>query len=214
MVSGVHAQLEVRGAEGCPASLVSEECTVESVTISQHSTPETTAVVGEVTVDHADDERTELQHVDEVFADDSKSVYRYSHSNGDCPCSRVPKHGCPIRELRVDSGRLVFSFIAPNLETLREVVSDLQGRCAGVTVRRLTQSESLDDTQSLLFVDRTAFTERQYDVLRTAHRMGYFESPKESNSEAVADALGISVATFVEHLSVAQTKLLEQLLTD
>ncbi|SIR64623.1 hypothetical protein SAMN05421858_3097 [Haladaptatus litoreus] len=214
MVSGVHAQLEVRGAEGCPASAVSEECTVESVTVSQHSTPETTAVVGEVTVDHADDERTEPQHVDEVFADDSKSVYRYSHSNGDCPCSRVPKHGCPIRELRVDSGRLVFSFIAPNLETLREVVSDLQGRCAGVTVRRLTRSDSLDDTQSLLFVDRTAFTKRQYDVLRTAHRMGYFESPKESNSEAVADELGISVTTFVEHLSVAQTKLLEQLLTE
>ncbi|GAA0234890.1 helix-turn-helix domain-containing protein [Haladaptatus pallidirubidus] len=214
MASGVHAQVEVRGAEGCPASLVSEECAVESVTVSQHGTPETTKVIGELTIDSAGDAQTELRKADEVFTDDSKSVYRYSHANGDCPCARVPKHGCPIRDLRVDAGQLVFSFIAPNLETLREVVSDLQSCCAGVTVRRLTRSDSLDDTRSLLFVDRSAFTERQYDVLRTAHEMGYFESPKESNSEAVADELGISVATFVEHLSVAQTKLLEQILAD
>ncbi|WP_266080885.1 helix-turn-helix domain-containing protein [Haladaptatus caseinilyticus] len=214
MGSGVHAQIEVRDVNGCPAASMSEECEVESVTVNQHSTPERSKIVGEVTVDHGEDAKRKEQHADEVFSDDSKSVYRYSHTDGECPCSHVPKHGCPIRNLRVDTGRLVLSFIAPDLETLRNVVSDLRASCSGVTVRRLTQSQSIDGTRSLLFVDRNAFTDRQYDVLRTAHRMGYFESPKGANSKAVAEALGISVTTFVEHLSIAQTKLLDQLLTD
>jgi hypothetical protein len=61
-------------------------------------------------------------------------------------------------------------------------------------------------------VDRTAFTDRQCEVLRTAHEMGYFDRPRESDSATVAAALGVSTATFSEHLSAAQDTLLDQLL--
>nr|WP_227379521.1 helix-turn-helix domain-containing protein [Haladaptatus halobius] len=152
--------------------------------------------------------------VDEVFSDDTKSVYRYTHDNDKCPCMRVPNHGCPVRDLRANSGQLILSFITPDLETLRSVVADLGESCENVTIRQLTRSSATDNGRSLLFVDRTEFTDRQYEALETAHEMGYFDSPKESNSKEVADEMGISVATFVEHLSVAQTKLLDQILTD
>lgn len=214
MASGIHVQIGLRSADSCPVSSISENCEIESLTVNQHSTPERTEVVGELTVDHSENTEAELNMVDEVFSDDTKSVYRYTHGNDTCPCMRVPNHGCPVRDLRANSGQLILSFITPDLETLRSVVADLRESCENVTIRQLTRSSAADNGRSLLFVDRTEFTDSQYEALETAHEMGYFDSPKKSNSREVADKMGISVATFVEHLSVAQTKLLDQILTD
>lgn len=223
MTAGIHVQLELRGVDGCPASTLSEEVPVESVTVDTQGTGETTRVLGEVTVDRTDVtdgtvDRTEGaeadgQALDEIFADGSRSIYRYTHE-AECPCSRVPTHGCPVRDRRADGGRLHLSFVAPDLDTLRAVTSDLRACCTTLTVRRLTRSDAGDHDRSLLVADRSAFTTRQYEVLETAHDMGYFESPKAANSGAVADELGVSVATFIEHLSVAQTKLLDQILSN
>ncbi len=210
MVSGIHVQLAVSNADSCPASAISEGVEIDSLRVDHHATPTTTEVVGELTIDRSDDIETKPEAVAEVFSDDTKSVYRYTHDDS-CPCQFVPTHGCPVRSLRADSGQLIVSFIAPNLDTVRDVVTDLRSCSESVAVNRLTRSAPTEE-QSLLFVDRTAFTDRQYEALETAHEMGYFASPKGATAEEVATELGISVATFLEHLSVAQTKLLDQIL--
>ncbi|WP_222844884.1 helix-turn-helix domain-containing protein [Haloplanus rubicundus] len=76
-------------------------------------------------------------------------------------------------------------------------------------MRRLVRSG--DEDRTLLVADRSAFTDRQFEVLETAHEMGYFDSPKRATADAVAGELGIAVSTFVEHLSTAQTKLFDQI---
>ncbi|GAB6862408.1 helix-turn-helix domain-containing protein [Haloplanus litoreus] len=210
-MSGVHVQLELDGVAGCPASTLSEAGPVESVTVDRHGTGESAHVVGEVTVDRSGADGPDPAGVEEVFDDGSRAVYRYTHETA-CPCTRVPAHGCPIRDRRADSGRLVLQFIVPDLATLRTVVADLESYCTTLRVRRLVRSGVTDDDPSLLVADRSAFTDRQYEVLETAHEMGYFESPKGADSGAVADELGVSVSTFVEHLSVAQTKLFDQIM--
>mgnify|MGYP000436378529 CR=1 FL=1 len=211
MSSGIHVQLELRGVADCPAASLSEEVTLDSVTVDRYGSAEATNVVGEVTVDHDGDAPT-IDDAEAVFEDGSQSVYRYAHEQ-DCPCSRVPEQGCPVRDVRTDGGRLCLTFVAPDLDTLRAIVTDLQSCCADVTVQRLVRSGATDGDQSLLVADRNAFTDRQYEVLKTAHQMGYFDSPKEANSRTVAEELGVSVSTFVEHLSVAQTKLFDQLIS-
>ncbi|AZH24726.1 helix-turn-helix domain-containing protein [Haloplanus aerogenes] len=211
MASGIHVQFELRGVTGCPASSLSKDVAVESVTVDQGGTAES-AVVGEVTVEH-DGERVNVDAAEAVFEDGSQSVYRYTHDE-DCPCSRVPSHGCPIRGLRADGGCLRLTFITPDLDTLRAIASDLESCCADVTVRRLVRTGAGEDGPALLVADRNAFTDRQYEVLKTAHEMGYFDSPKSAKSGAVADELGVSVSTFVEHLSVAQTKLFDQIISN
>jgi predicted DNA binding protein len=55
-------------------------------------------------------------------------------------------------------------------------------------------------------------TDRQREVLRTAHEMGYFEYPRGANAGEVATALDIEPSTFTEHLNAAQSKLLDELL--
>jgi predicted DNA binding protein len=210
MVSGIHVQLAVSDADGCPVASISEEAEIECLTVDRHAARTATEVVGELTVDRDDSVGTELDGVTEVFADDTESVYRYTHDEN-CPCQRLPEHGCPVRTLRAESGRLLVSFIAPDRETLRRVVTDLRSCCGSVTVNHLTQSGTTES--SLLSVDRTAFTDRQYEALETAHEMGYFEAPKRATAEEVATEIGIAVSTFLEHLSVAQTKLLDQVLS-
>ncbi|WP_255170031.1 helix-turn-helix domain-containing protein [Natrononativus amylolyticus] len=206
--TGIRVQLAVSDASACPISAASTDVEIESLTVGRRQDD---AVVGELTVANGGSEAVESPLGEPVFADGSRAVYRYSHDGG-CPCQRVPDHGCPIRDLEAVGGQLRLSFIAPDLETVRAVVTDLRSSCGEVHVRRLTRSGLGGENGSLALVDRDAFTDRQYEVLETAHEMGYFESPKEATSRDVAAALDISSATFVEHLAVAQSKLLDQLL--
>lgn len=217
MDRGIHVQLEVGGVSGCPVSSLSEQAELDSIVTSRQATPDGSSVVGEFTLSNAadgngdGDENPAADVADVVFSDGTDSVYRYTTDGDDCPCGRLPSHGCPIRNVYADSGTVVVSFIAPDVETLQTVVTDLQSCCETVTVRRLTRSEA-DERQSLLVVDRTEFTDRQYEVLQTAHEMGYFAQPKEATSADVAERLDIAVPTFSEHLAVSQQKLLDQLL--
>jgi PAS domain S-box-containing protein len=52
-------------------------------------------------------------------------------------------------------------------------------------------------------------TDRQYAVLRKAYLSGYFERPRPVSGDELADSLGISRATFHQHLRVAQRKLVD-----
>lgn len=53
-------------------------------------------------------------------------------------------------------------------------------------------------------------TDRQEEALRTALFADYFESPRGSSAEEVADALGITGPTLLHHLRAGQRKLLEE----
>ena len=215
MDSGIHVQLAVDGVSDCPVSSVSETVDVTSITTSRGTASDERSVVGEFTVAETADTEAAGDAPDDVadlvFADGDDAVYRYTTDSETCPCGRLPTHGCPVRDVSAESGTVVLSFIAPDVERLQTVVTDLRSVCETVRVRRLTRSAA-DDQQSLVVVDRTAFTDRQYEVLRTAHEMGYFAQPKEATSADVAARLGISAPTFSEHLAASQRKLLDQLL--
>lgn len=52
-------------------------------------------------------------------------------------------------------------------------------------------------------------TERQREVFETARRHGYYEWPRNTSAETLADELGIAKATLLEHLRKAEAKLLD-----
>ena len=211
MASGIHVKLEVDDTGACPISRITESVEIQSLTVGQYD-PSADATVGEFTVTDADEDAIESSLATEVYTDSSTSVYRYTQQAGDCPCLSLPDHGCPVRAVRATQGRLLLSFIVPTLETLKDIVTDVRSDHDGVTVRCLTRSATETDRCSLVSIDRSQFTDRQYDVLETAHEMGYFDAPKRANSEDIASELGIAVPTFLEHLSRAQTTLLDQVL--
>jgi predicted DNA binding protein len=80
-------------------------------------------------------------------------------------------------------------------------------------VRRLVRSGDEGPEEDLVLVDRSDLTDRQREVLATAHEMGYFAYPKRANAERVAAELDIGPSTFAEHVAAAQDKLLAAVLS-
>jgi predicted DNA binding protein len=210
MTTGVHVEMVVEGIEACPVTSIGEACEVESVHTDGGRGPRS-GIVGELTLNATSSKGLPEHETDLVFADGSRSVHRFNTESADCPCGRIPDHGCPVRDIRVESGSLLVSFVAPDVQVVQDIVTDLRSCTEMVRLRRLTRSAPDGDAE-LLFVEREAFTDRQYEALATAHEMGYFDSPRRADSGDVAARLGISGATFSEHLAVAQQKLLDQLL--
>lgn len=149
----------------------------------------------------------------EVFDYGSKAMYRFTRELGrGCPCEAVEQFDCPIIDLHANNDSLYLVFHAADMETLQEVISHLRAEYPTIDVRRLLRSEHDQQDNQLIFLDRSQLTERQREVLEKAHTMGYFDHPKGANAGEVAAALDISTSTFSEHLSAAQSKLLDAIL--
>ncbi|GAB3684603.1 hypothetical protein GCM10028857_13820 [Salinarchaeum chitinilyticum] len=75
------------------------------------------------------------------------------------------------------------------------------------------QSET-ELADGIVEVDVDQLTDRQLEVLETAHDMGYYQYPRGANASEVAEALDICPSTLAEHLAAAQSKLLADVLGD
>lgn len=145
-------------------------------------------------------------------AGEDEAVYRYEKDTGHpCVCSTVENHGCPVNDVQGRDGELLLTFHAPEVETVRDIVDDLERTFDSVEVRRLAQAPE-SDGEDAVSVDRGRLTDRQREVMRTAHEMGYFEYPRDSNATEVAAELDIAPSTFSEHLAAAQGKLMDAVL--
>ncbi|SEO27021.1 hypothetical protein SAMN05216388_101093 [Halorientalis persicus] len=207
MVEGILATVAVREPNCCPVAPMSTGGRVRSVSQGQ-------PVDGSVTVEVTTDESVTGDEVPgkEVFSYDSEAVHRVERrADQNCACERVEEYGCPVRDVSAENGTIELSFISEDLDVLRAVVTDLRNHEAGVTVRSLRRSDGDGSHSEPVFVDKAKFTARQREVLRTAHRLGYFERPKGANAEQVATELGVAPSTFAEHLAAAQTKLMAAL---
>jgi predicted DNA binding protein/DNA-binding NarL/FixJ family response regulator len=72
------------------------------------------------------------------------------------------------------------------------------------TVRRTERDAP--DSRSVL---RDRLTEKQRAALETAYFAGYFDWPRGTNGEEVADRLGVTPSTFTQHLRAAERKFFE-----
>lgn len=203
MAVGMRAELSILPSGGCRLLEVGERRDIDGVARATSADGETVLeFVAGGPVDGAE----------KIFQYGDESVYRLrADAHGDCVCRGVETLGFPVREHRVRDGRVLLTFFVPGVDAIQTVVEELSSRGASVSVRRLTRSGDADDRE-LVLVDRGELTARQREVLERAHELGYFEHPKGANAGEVARDLGISTATFTEHLSAAQRKLLDAIL--
>jgi len=151
--------------------------------------------------------------VNVVFDYGGKAAYRFEvPCCEDSPFAVLDRHGVPVSETTIRDGRLLVTFHATDLPTLRSVLDAFRESCPNMQVLRLLQSSSTPEESDLVTVDRSELTERQREVLTTAYEAGYFDHPKGANAGEVAESLGIDRSTFSEHIAAAQRKLLSTLL--
>ena len=150
---------------------------------------------------------------DVVFDYGTKAAYRFeTPCHGDSPFTVLDRHGIPAAETTIRDGRLIVTFHAADLPTLRSVLDGFQESCPDMKVLQLLQSSSTPEESDLVTVDRSDLTERQREVLTAAYEAGYFDHPKGANAGEVADSLDIDRSTFSEHVAAAQRKLLSTVL--
>ncbi|GGC59741.1 helix-turn-helix domain-containing protein [Haloferax sulfurifontis] len=207
--AGIRAELKVTGPDGCPVAAVSEGDT-SGYALSRSMAPNER---GSVVEEFVFDDDTEVpEEMERLFEYGDGSVYRFDREGGvGCPCERVEAFDCPVVDVQTRDGALFLTFHAPDIDTLRDVVASLRESSGSVDVRRLLQS-SVDESRDLVLVERGQLTDRQREVLETAHEMGYFDHPRRANKGEVATELGITTSTFSEHLAMAQKKLMGAIL--
>lgn len=148
-----------------------------------------------------------------VFDYGHQQVYEFDRDADDpCICEHIQSELGPLRSVYARDGNLHVTLHTSDLETLRDLLADLRERFGTVSLEYLVQSRTDSEEATLVPVDVRQLTDRQREVLETAYGMGYFEYPRDANATEVAETLDIEPSTFAEHLSAAQSKLLDEIL--
>lgn len=211
MPLGIRATVEFTTPEICPIVELSEaaETTIDSV--SANICP---SECSESTVEFSIDTDCDFDaDITPIFSHGSTDRYRLTlGEETNCPCERLAQFGCPVARYTAEDGTLTLVFHATDYDQLQEVVAELRQVCPDMDIRRFVRAPAGERSRDPVFVDRSKLTHRQIEVLETAYDSGYFDRPRRSNATEIAAELGINPSTFREHLTAAESKLLEDLL--
>ncbi|CQH57367.1 receiver/sensor/bat box HTH-10 family transcription regulator [Halobacterium hubeiense] len=176
-------------------------------------------VYGTVDEDGVDDLRRFTETVSfwksfDVVGEDVDGV-RFELRLSDPPLmSEVASLGGSVRRVVLGEDlRLTAQF--PQDTDVREVVSairDAYDSAEAVARRQVTERDQRADHLADVWSD--ALTERQRTVVETAYYAGFFEWPRATSGEDVAESLDISGPTFSQHLRAAENKIFARLVGD
>jgi predicted DNA binding protein/PAS domain-containing protein len=168
------------------------------VTVDDATTDDVMAFVS----DH--DGVTEVESVD----DDGDSATVEVTLTGGSLCCPLVEFGANVRSAEATDGRCrLVAEVSPDtsVRTVVERVTDAFPATDLRSKRELTPP-GMDDE---LLTDGTleGLTERQRATLEAAYRAGYFEWPRDSTAEEVAESMDVSSATVHQHLRKAENQI-------
>ena len=218
MGSGIRAEIRIDPDGACSVATAAAAAGTSCHSINRSVSPE-----------HSDRRTVEFTlggdttAVDDALDADVQPVFDYGdrtafrlHEPSDCrcPCSVIEAFDCPLVDQYTHSGDVFVTFHVEDVERLQALIGRLRETFPSIDVKRLLRSAGDADDHDLVYVDRNALTDRQREALELAHRLGYFEHPKEANAGDVAEEMGVNRSTFSEHLAAAQSKLLDAVLEE
>jgi len=141
--------------------------------------------------------------------------------------SEGPKHTCLIKYYEPEEGRELFKeFDLDLISTTPNNVSEEKVICSYIgenenllklielvkihagTVENMTFKKAIYQKQDIL----TVLTDKQREIMITAHKSGYYEYPKKINSEQLSKKVNISKPTLVQHLRKAEGRIFNEIL--
>jgi predicted DNA binding protein len=130
------------------------------------------------------------------------------------PLVTVTDRGGTVTELRVDDGVGSFTCELARETDVRSVHDELSEAYPSLELRGKQERRETHGTPDLRNTVEEDLTERQRAVLRGAYHSGYFQWPRESTAEDLADSMEVSPPTLHSHLRKAQQKLLDTVFGD
>jgi PAS domain S-box-containing protein len=152
-----------------------------------------------------------VEEVRELSSRDGRTRYELRQSNPPV-VETLATHGGRVVSIAIEEGDLHVVAELPDSADVRDVVeqvlesypeADLE---AQRSVAR-TESSPVRFREDVL----SGLTDRQRTVLEVAYLAGYFEWPRATTGEEVADSLDVSQATFSQHLRAGEGKTFELL---
>jgi len=128
--------------------------------------------------------------------------------------SVIASHGGYVDEVVFEDGDYRMTIhLAPGTDVRRvtDAVGDAYPKAEMIRRRQITRSH--DETRQVRRSIATSLTDRQRTALEAAYYAGFFEWPRETTGEDVAESLGLAPPTFHNHLRKAQRKVLDALLS-
>jgi PAS domain S-box-containing protein len=129
--------------------------------------------------------------------------------------SPLAEYGGVLREAVSEPSESTITVEVPRETDVRSFVGRLQDVAPTLELVAKRQHNRQDHT-SAEFSDRirSELTDRQFEVLQTALRAGYFEWPREHDGSEVAGRLDITQPTFNKHLRLAERQTFDILFGD
>ena len=124
----------------------------------------------------------------------------------------LTEHGATVRDATATEGDVRVVADLPDGTDVRPIADGLRTTYPDVRLaskESITRSSLSDSTLRDGVTDR--LTDRQWATLSAAYHSGYFDWPRGSTAEEVADAMDVSSPTFHNHLRKAQRALLDTL---
>ncbi len=127
------------------------------------------------------------------------------------PVVFLSERGATVTELTVENGRASLVCEVPPDADVRSLNDTLVARFPTVELRGKQEQSSDDKSRTVGDSLDETLSEKQQSVLEGAYHAGYFEWPRGSTAEDLAESMGVSAPTLHNHLRKAQQKLLDTL---
>lgn len=127
----------------------------------------------------------------------------------ECGSEVMVEHGATMRTATAEDGTGTLVIESPETADIRRIVEAYQQWNPGseLVAKRTRTRPVRTATEFRERIDER-LTNKQRRAMETAYSAGYYEWPRESTAQELADALGISSATFHQHLRASERKLL------
>jgi PAS domain S-box-containing protein len=130
---------------------------------------------------------------------------------GETPESHLGAVGALIRSTTAVPGRATVTFELASRTAMQPAIDRLSEQYGPVTVQSVVERPTAPTPDRYARVDLDSLTDKQLAALEAAYQQGYFDRPRRRSAVDIADSLGITHTTYLQHLRVAQRKLFEQL---
>nr|WP_083252729.1 GAF domain-containing protein [Haladaptatus sp. W1] len=147
-----------------------------------------------------------ITRITRVAENDETCMFRATVS-GSTLASQLATQKGAMRTLTFDRNAAIAIVDLPSTADVRPFVDELQRTYSSVKIMSHRSRDRLPESvQDVQMAIREPLTERQADVLKLAYLSGFFESPRESTGQEIADLLDVSAPTFTQHLRAAERK--------
>lgn len=130
---------------------------------------------------------------------------------GPTPEADLARFGVVVRSTSVTSSRTLVRVELPAKQELRSLVETLEREYGPASMVSCVEADRSDATSlGTRAVDTRSLTDKQAAALEAAFHHGYFEQPRKSSATEIAESLGITHSTYLQHLRTAQQKVFEE----